>query len=163
MSRNLAAVCAVPLMLGPAAACGTPDPVVPPVGGTTMSVGGDDRPLRYARCMRENGVPVADPLPGGAVVDGPVVDGWTDAQTMRRAVEACRPYDPGGGGARSPATAERGRAVARCMRDSGVENFPDPDANGAFSLDGSLADDPQFERAGRVCARANPAPSGASG
>ncbi|GAA0910226.1 hypothetical protein [Pseudonocardia zijingensis] len=43
------------------------------------------------------------------------------------------------------------REAARCMRENGVEDFPDPDANGHILYYG---DDPDMESAREKCARA---------
>ncbi len=48
---------------------------------------------------------------------------------------------------------ERRRAYAQCMRDNGVSNFPDPDANGRFGAghESISRDDPKFKAANEKC------------
>jgi hypothetical protein len=44
------------------------------------------------------------------------------------------------------------RVVAQCMRDHGVENFPDPDPNDlSRSVPDAVRDDPQYDEAKAVC------------
>lgn len=48
--------------------------------------------------------------------------------------------------------------AAECMRENGVEDFPDPDANGLILYYG---DDPDMESASAECAALQPVPPGA--
>ncbi|GAA3966552.1 hypothetical protein GCM10023085_56260 [Actinomadura viridis] len=51
-------------------------------------------------------------------------------------------------------------AYAKCMREKGVPQFPDPDANGGIAIDGSKVpqDSPQFKNANEACKGLLPAP-----
>jgi hypothetical protein len=43
-------------------------------------------------------------------------------------------------------------AHAKCMRDNGVEAFPDPDPDkGGIRINGDIANDPEFQAAQKVC------------
>ena len=46
---------------------------------------------------------------------------------------------------------ERALAFARCIRDNGVPDFPDPDPNGRFSEGEHDADDPALRAAQEAC------------
>ncbi|MEU6737889.1 hypothetical protein [Streptosporangium sandarakinum] len=109
----------------------------------------DERNIRFARCMRENGVPMKDPQPGKPVL---VRSDGSDRETVRKAVEACKEFQPtGGAGAAGAEASEKLRRLARCMRDNGVLDFPDPEPGGGIRLDKKLAEDPDFPAAQRRC------------
>jgi hypothetical protein len=50
--------------------------------------------------------------------------------------------------------------LARCMRENGVEDFPDPDDNGVILYYG---EDPEFRSAQEKCAHISPRPEGHEG
>jgi hypothetical protein len=52
----------------------------------------------------------------------------TDSAAFERAITACRDLQPSGftGGIRSPEQQEGALEFARCIRDNGVKDFPDP-------------------------------------
>jgi hypothetical protein len=50
--------------------------------------------------------------------------------------------------------------LARCMRENGVEDFPDPDDNGIILYYG---EDPEFRSAQEKCAHISPRPEGREG
>jgi hypothetical protein len=50
--------------------------------------------------------------------------------------------------------------LARCMRENGVEDFPDPDANGIILYYG---EDPEFTSAQEKCRHISPPPEGHEG
>jgi len=93
---------------------------------------------QFARCMREHGVPLADPDPGGGF--GSVGPRDPDP-VVRAAFEACRRLLPNGGQPKqiSPEELEQARAFSRCMREHGVP-YPDPDPDGSVKIDGSTHD-----------------------
>jgi hypothetical protein len=111
-----------------------------------------DQALRFARCMREHGVPMSDPKPGGSGIEvgGPNVD----PQVLREAQRACQPYAPFGDGSGQqqpdPKIRELVLKFAQCMRDNGVPNFPDPQV-GMMQLDENVTRDPDFPKAERDC------------
>ncbi len=53
-------------------------------------------------------------------------------------------------GLAAPADGERMRKFAKCMRDNGVAEFPDPEGN-RMRLDKKVADDPDFPAAQEKC------------
>ena len=120
-SRILPAIVAV--ALAPAVtACGSSGAAHRPANGDAVSGG-----VRYADCMRSNGVPNF-PDPGGGA--GLVVPNYVNpaSPAFRTAQHACQSLMPGLG-ARAPATAQQKAAMlglARCMRGHGVSGFPDP-------------------------------------
>lgn len=137
-------------------------------GGTVASVGGDKKAggggsaptlspeetgMKFARCMRENGVAMDDPEPGkGIRLTVRKGDGVSEA-TMEKAMEACREYGPDSkGAAPNPEMEEKGRAFAECMRKNGVENFPDPQpGQRGIRITGEMGKDPDFDKAHERC------------
>ena len=109
-----------------------------------------ERGLRFAKCMREHGIPVEDPQEGEAIR---VELKRGQEETMRKAQEACRQYAPGANGGRpNPQMLEKARQYAKCMRDNGVEDFPDPDPNEpGIRINSKQGDDPDFPRAQEKC------------
>jgi hypothetical protein len=98
-----------------------------PGDGGGANAGGHERAVKYSECMRANGVgdfPNPDPegsFPyGGISVSKPV---WGNA------VAACKNLQPPGwstDGQRTPEQQDAALEFARCVRDNGVPDFPDP-------------------------------------
>jgi hypothetical protein len=81
-----------------------------------------DKMRDFAKCMRENGVDMADPDPdsggGGISVDGP-----EEKEKADKAQAKCQHLMPNGGEPEKP-TAEdldRARATAKCLREHGID------------------------------------------
>lgn len=177
------------------AGCGgsSPSPTVARLGATTTSgstaaAGGgegssgpsspstlDSDALAYAKCMRANGMPnFPDPKAGGGFLFH-VRAGMNPSSPESKAAQAkCRhfmPPGPGSGPPPSPQTLAKFLNVARCMRQHGVEDFPDPrtsvpsnpfgsgagvisDIEGVILIFPSTIDEqsPVFTRASTACA-----------
>lgn len=95
--------------------------------------GDRDKQLAFAQCMRDNGVPdYEDPkaaAKGGMVAAQPASP---DDPAFAAAAEKCRPLLPNGGEPEPMSEEERAAALAfaKCVRENGVEDYPDPDAAG---------------------------------
>ncbi|MEV4007955.1 hypothetical protein [Actinomadura sp. NPDC049753] len=118
-------------------------------GGEQLSP--DERGVKFAQCMREHGVDMEDPKPGGGIR----IQANGDKGAMDKAMEACRQYNPMANrtGAPDPKMQERAREFAACMRKNGVEKFPDPDPNqpGIRIDKDTVGDDPDLEAAQQAC------------
>ena len=116
--------------------------------------------LAFAECMRENGVDMPDPQPGGgSLVVGPGQD-EADESTLRKAEEACEEFRQDvegtfGPGGEPPAEFQDALlAMARCMREHGVD-VPDPTFGAGGQARSELhvdIDDPKFKEAQQACA-----------
>ncbi|WKU02693.1 hypothetical protein [Micromonospora sp. HUAS LYJ1] len=119
---------------------GDDDPGVASAGGggdTTPSLSAaagmsdEERQLKFTACLREQGLDVPDPQPGQ---NGPRFNfgGDVDPAKVQAALQQCREYAPNGGQPRQldAGQVEQVRKLARCMRENGVPNFPDPSADG---------------------------------
>lgn len=114
--------------------------------------------LAYTKCMRENGVDMEDPPPGGMAVPGiPAMDaGSPEMKKVEAAAEKCAellPADTAEGRKITPEDLEKARALSRCMRENGLPDFPDPDPeSGAVKLDPDVEFDVRkVDEAGKKC------------
>jgi hypothetical protein len=162
MTKWLPMVSTVPLVLMLAVGCGkTQDKGVASVDGSSQpnaatspmpSLSARDRQFKYAQCMREHGVPMSDPVFSGDNVEFSMPTPRPDRATQDKAQAACGQYQGGGNGGAPPAEkTDAMRQYSQCMRQHGVEHFPDPGANGDIQLDKSVQDDPQFPTAKTTC------------
>lgn len=87
--------------------------------------------LAHARCMREHGIDVPDPKPGGGVQVK--IDHKTPPEKVEAAMKACDPLLDNVGAKPSPEEVEKHFAealeFAKCMREHGVD-MPDPERDG---------------------------------
>jgi hypothetical protein len=116
-----------------------------------------EAPLKFSRCMREHGITwFPDPVDGRMQVRVPK---GQDRAKMEAAQEACKQWAPDGGAAHqaTPEELQAAREMAKCMRENGVPNFPDPGPDGGIAIDGSKLGtgpgDPTFDKAEKACAK----------
>jgi hypothetical protein len=101
-------------------------------GGGDTNATDHEQAMKFATCMRANGVKeFPDPDASGELtIDGIVNGSSLDPSTpaWRAALAACKDQQPPGftGRKRSPEEQEAALAFAQCIRDNGVEDFPDP-------------------------------------
>jgi hypothetical protein len=127
-----------------------------PSASASVSAGGADAPIKFSQCMREHGMTwFPDPQPNGGVAVNVPAD--VSKEKMEAAQEACKEFAPGGGDAQglSAADLEKARLMAKCMRDNGVANFPDPKPDGSIELDldkvGMGPGNAVFDKAQQLC------------
>jgi hypothetical protein len=92
-----------------------------------------EKAVKFAECMRANGVPhFPDPDPKGEVNFG--VD--VSKEVWLKAVDACKALKPPGAlsSKRTPKQQSASLRFAQCVRDHGVPDFPDP-VNGEPLID----------------------------
>jgi hypothetical protein len=129
--------------------------------------------LKYARCMREHGIDMPDPTfeGGGATLQrGPDPEDFP-REKLREAEQACEKYleaiePPELSEEEQQEFKEAALANARCMREHGIENFPDPTfgENGEALIrlgqeSGIDEDDPNFQEAQKACEDTLPKPN----
>jgi hypothetical protein len=117
-------------------------------------------PIKYSECMRDNGMSwFPDPVDGKMTV---AIPADVDKGKLKEAEEACRQYAPNGGERPEPdpEALELGRQMAKCMRENGVPNFPDPEPDGGIAIDssklGTGPGDPTFDKAEQACSKHRP-------
>lgn len=106
--------------------------------------------LARAKCMREHGVNIPDPeFQGGHVGREKIPDGISE-DVLKKASEACDKLVPGMG-EHDPAKAlDHARAVAKCLRENGLD-VADPDETHGLQI-GKPGDDPAVvEKAVKAC------------
>ena len=116
------------------------------------SLSRDEMAIKFTQCLREQGLNVPDPEPGkGPMLRFDKNSGVTQEQ-VQKAMEACKQYNPQAEGSANPQQEENGRKFAQCMRDNGVEKFPDPKPGQRGIMIGpGVADDPDFQKAQDTC------------
>ena len=105
-------------------------------GGSNKNAAHHEQALKFAECMRDNGVTqFPDPDASGeltidAVANRSSLDPGT--ATFRQAISACKDLEPAGftGHKRSAKQQRYALKFAQCMRDNGVQDFPDPTPDG---------------------------------
>ncbi|WP_433379786.1 hypothetical protein ACQPZX_14095 [Actinoplanes sp. CA-142083] len=160
MKKYAIAAAVLPLVLVWAAACGEParhKNVASAGSGATPSPTATlsflDQGLRYARCMRENGLPdYPDPEVTGDNVRIVGVDKTkVDTTVLAGAQQACRALRPvltGPDGAQKAAAA---RYESQCMREHGLADYPDPDPDGHAEVPDAVRQNPLFDAARAAC------------
>ncbi len=129
MTRKLRPLAALAIVALIGAGCGGSDSS----GGGNTTAANQEKAVKFAQCMRENGVSeFPDPDASGeftidGVLNGSSLDpnspGWTGA------IDACKDLQPPGftgDGERSADQQDAALEFAQCIRENGVEDFPDP-------------------------------------
>jgi hypothetical protein len=164
-AQALAVIAAAGLV---AAGCGGSDES----GGRGSSEAGadSDPAVAYAECMRENGVPeFPDPVDGQLQLRATPGGGLDpDSPEFKRAREACQDLAPAGAEAGASPNADLQAQVldyAKCIRENGVPEFPDPDFSGGGVImglpQGVDQNSEQFQSAQQACQ--DKAPQGLGG
>lgn len=128
--RKLAALAVVALIGGGCSSQGSTGT------GRTGTTTTHDKAVKFAECMRDNGVSrFPDPDASGALTIDEVVNGSSldpSSAAWKKAIGACRDLEPSGftGHKRTVQQQETALEFARCMRDNGVRDFPDPTPDG---------------------------------
>lgn len=112
--------------------------------------------LKFAQCMRDNGVEMDDPDPNqpGRVE---VRERKGERDKVRQAMEKCRKFLPMPSKEELKRDLEGMQKMAECMRANGVPKFPDPDPDGGgLRLDagpgtGIDPESPKFKAAQEKC------------
>ncbi len=130
----------------------------------TPSLDPEERMIKWQQCLRDQGIDVEiNSAEGKNNVKIKPGDG-SDPKKAEAAMEKCKQYAPNGGeGAKADPQAEEAmRKFAKCMRDNGVPNFPDPSANGGIMMNKDSGIDPEsdtFKAAQQKCESLMPRPS----
>jgi hypothetical protein len=139
-------------------------------GGGSEASADSDPAVAYAECMRENGVPeFPDPVDGQLQLQATPGSGLDpDSPEFKRAQEACQDLAPAGAEAGASPNADLQAQVldyAKCIRENGVPEFPDPDFSGGGVVmqlpPGVDENSEQFQSAQQACQ--DKAPQGLGG
>jgi hypothetical protein len=118
--------------------------------GPSPTVSSD--PLKFAQCMRENGIQMDDPDGSGQIR---IMAKNEDKEKMEKAQKECGKYLQGGklgNAANDPKVQDAMVKFAECMRKNGVD-MPDPEANGGgVKITRPRGGDSEaFEKARKAC------------
>lgn len=116
--------------------CGSSAPADTGGAGSGSTTSRAQQAVKFAECMRSHGVSqFPDPGTSGkltidAVANSSRLD--TSSTAFTQAIGACKTLEPAGftGGKRSSQQQQAALKFARCVRISGVPDFPDPLPNG---------------------------------
>ena len=129
MSRKLRPLAALAIVALIGAGCSNE----PAENGNTSTGGTRDKAVKFSECMRDNGISeFPDPDGSGELtIDGVLNGSSLDSNTpaWKQAMAACRDLQPPGFTGDEEVTAEDQEVrleFAQCMRENGVEDFPDP-------------------------------------
>jgi hypothetical protein len=132
----LAVIAIVALISG----CGSSTPTG---SGRSNDAATAEKAMKFAECMRQNGVSqFPDPPASGDFTIDAVANGTslnTNTPAFAQALNACKDLEPAGftGTKRSSQQQNAALKFARCMRKNGVPDFPDP-VNGQPLIDTNL-------------------------
>jgi hypothetical protein len=103
-------------------------------GGTNTSTATQSQAVKFAECMRNNGVKdFPDPDASGQLTIDAVANSSVDPNSaaFKQAMTACKDLQPPGftGNKRSAQQQAAALKFAQCVRDNGVKDFPDPAPN----------------------------------
>lgn len=128
---------------------------------TATTADPDTQALKFTRCMREHGVDMPDPEPGGGIRIR--VDKGQEAK-VEAAQKACREFDPMGDGGRrgDPQNADHQLRMARCLREQGID-APDPEPGEPMRVRSRRDDGTSLDEAMRICEKQVPAPDRTAG
>jgi hypothetical protein len=162
MSRKLRPLAALALVaVALISGCGSSTPTE--TGNSTTA--NHEKALKFAECMHNNGVsafpdpPASGELTIDGVANGSSLD--TNSAAFTQAITACKHLEPPGfmGQKATPQQIDARLEFAKCMRENGVADFPDPTPNGPLidtnripSLAGKdPRSDPEFNAAIHKC------------
>jgi hypothetical protein len=133
--RPLGALAMVALIGVISAGCSDASSETGPGGsGGNMNAAHHEKAVKFAKCMRHNGVtefpdpPASGELTIDGIANGSSLDPTTAA--FKQAISACKDLEPSGftGHKRSAQEQKNALKFAQCIRDNGVRDFPDPAA-----------------------------------
>lgn len=149
----------------------------PGVSRSSFALAGGNRQqaLKFAACMRANGLPnFPDPNANGVIQGNSGAGINPGSPQFQAAGKKCQKYTPRGA-APSPAAQARVGAqalkFAACMRSHGITSFPDPQISGghvSIQIKGGPGtgldpNSPLFQRAQKACGSALPGANGGPG
>ena len=120
----------------------------------SSSSGGDV--AAFGKCMRDAGFSWwPDPDGSGRIDSSPPAGVVVDEAKLAKAQQDCssKYMNPAQAPAMSAADIQTLKGYSKCMRESGLPNFPDPDANGNIDLGKAKIQDntPEWKKATEAC------------
>jgi TolA-binding protein len=151
MKRHITFVIGALLLAGLAGCSSDADSGVATAGGDTSAgtaapLSNKESALKFAQCMRENGVPdFQDPkFDENGEIEDMSLPKSVKAETAQAAQEKCQQHLPHGG----------------APEQNGVPKFPDPDSNGRLQVDGIDTGSADYKAANEKCQHLMPGGGG---
>ncbi|WP_225992529.1 hypothetical protein [Actinomadura montaniterrae] len=161
MGNRVRAVVVAGVVLAGAAACGGGDggDGVASVGGAaakasaspSRSLSPEDAQLKFAQCMRQNGVDVPDPGSGHA--ETMRIGKGVGKEKLQAALKKCQSWLQAGGklpDLKDPKVRDQYVKFAQCMREHGVD-MKDPDPDGTIQIPAGKTDPETVNKAREAC------------
>jgi hypothetical protein len=131
MSRAVQPLAALALLALLSAGCSGTSADRGSSGGTNTNTATQSQAVKFAECMRNNGVKdFPDPDASGQLTIDAVANSSVDPNTaaFKQAITACKDLEPPGftGHKRNAQEQVNALRFAQCVRDNGVKDFPDP-------------------------------------
>ena len=134
--RRPPAALALFAVAGLISACGASAPAATSSRVSNKATTNHEKAVKFAGCMRNNGVsafpdpPASGGLTIDAIANGSSLD--TNTAAFKQALSACKRLEPAGFMGAKVTAQQRGPRLkfAQCMRENGVNDFPDPTPNG---------------------------------
>lgn len=159
--RRMALVAAVPVVFGLAACGGKPgdDGIASAGGGTakasasaspSQSLDPQDAALKFAQCMRQNGVDMPDPDSSGGIR---IRANPGNQGKVQAAMKKCQHFMQGGGrlgNPDDPKVRDQMLKFAQCMRQHGI-NVPDPQPGQGIQMRVNKGSEAKVEAAQKAC------------
>jgi hypothetical protein len=159
--RSMAVVVAVPAVFGLAACGGNGgnDGIASANGGTakasasaspSQSLSVQDRALKFAQCMRQNGVDMPDPGANGNIQ---IKSNSGNRAKVQAAMQKCQHFMQGGGrlgNPDDPKVRDQMLKFAQCMRQHGVD-VPDPQPGQGIKITVNKSSEAKFQAAQKAC------------
>ncbi|TYB42889.1 hypothetical protein [Actinomadura chibensis] len=117
----------------------------------SASLSAEDSRLKFAQCMRENGVDVPDPGSGDA--SALRLGKGAGREKLQAALKQCQQWLQAGGklpDMKDPKKRDQYVEFAQCMREHGVD-MPDPGPDGKIRLPSEGVDRGAVEKARKAC------------
>ncbi|WP_028067056.1 hypothetical protein [Solirubrobacter soli] len=147
-------------------ACGAEEDPSKPASAQTQEAKNRKAMLDFAKCMRSNGVDMPDPQFNGGRVTQRMKGDPKNPEKVQQAEKACDKYRaqikaPEMSAEQKEEFKKAALANARCMREHGIDNFPDPqfDSNGGarVRIDKSMnPEGAKFQAAQKACEKTMP-------
>jgi hypothetical protein len=167
-ARTAAAIAAAAGLALMASACGgSPASRVAQLGTTAAQrgtssarAGHQNGAIAYSRCMRSRGVPnFPDPTKGGAIPKVSLQQVGVGNSELQAAQKACNSLWPTVSATQQQQVRAQALRFSRCMRNQGINDFPDPDTNGGIRIPDSIESSPGLQATINACKPLPPPPN----
>jgi hypothetical protein len=154
MRRIAVSIAALVALTFAAVACTPSDDSGQPSSGpsSSPSASATPDPLAFTQCMRDKGIDMDDPDPdSGRPKPGEGVD--PDGEAYQAAMKDCQHLLPGSvsDDSSDPGDMKKYQAFAKCMRENGMPDFPDPQPGGQGMFGNVDRTNPNFQKASEAC------------